>query len=54
MIVWKPGFPKRRYYQEALFNQYYCYIHLDDSLNAARILALMKEKFPSGRYMTPD
>jgi hypothetical protein len=45
-------FPETRFYQEALYNQYYCYIHLDDSLNAARMLALMKQKFPSGRYIT--
>ena len=45
-------FPDTRFYQEALYNQYFCYIHLDDSLNAARILALMKQKFPSGRYIT--
>ncbi len=45
-------FPDTRYYQEALYNQYFCYIHLDDSLNAARILLLMKQKFPSGRYIT--
>jgi len=45
-------FPDTRYYQEALFNQYYCYIHLNDSLNAARILALMKQKFPTGRYIS--
>jgi len=45
-------FPDTRFYQEALYNQYYCYIHLDDSLNAARILALMKQKFPTGRYIT--
>jgi hypothetical protein len=45
-------FPDTRYFQEALYNQYFCYIHLDDSLNAARILALMKQKFPSGRYIT--
>ena len=44
-------FPETRYFQEALFNQYYCYIHLDDSLNAARILALLKQKFPTGRYI---
>jgi hypothetical protein len=43
-------FPDSRFYQEALFNQYYCYIHLNDSLNAARILARLKEKFPTGRY----
>ncbi len=45
-------FPETRYYQEALYNQYYCYIHLNDSLNAARILALMKQKYPSGRYVS--
>jgi hypothetical protein len=45
-------FPNTKYYQEALFNQYYCYIHLNDSLNAARILALMKQKYPSGRYLS--
>ncbi len=45
-------FPESRFYQEALFNQYYCYIHLDDSLNAARILARLKEKFPTGRYLS--
>ncbi len=45
-------FPETRFYQEALYNQYYCYIHLNDSLNAARILALMKQKFPSGRYIS--
>jgi hypothetical protein len=45
-------FPDSRFYQEALYNQYFCYIHLDDSLNAARILALMKQKFPTGRYIT--
>ncbi|MDP9041544.1 MAG: hypothetical protein M3N30_06145, partial [Bacteroidota bacterium] len=40
-----------RFFQESLYNQYYCYIHLNDSLNAARILALMKQKFPGGRYL---
>jgi len=44
-------FPDTRYFQEALFDQYYCYIHLDDSVNAARILAMMKQKFPTGRYI---
>ena len=45
-------FPETKYYQEALYNQYFCYIHLNDSLNAARILALMKQKYPSGRYLS--
>jgi len=38
--------------QEALFNTYYCYQKLNDTANAARILALMKQKFPSGRYVS--
>ncbi|HEY2648129.1 MAG TPA: hypothetical protein VGI38_03015 [Puia sp.] len=45
-------FPDTKYYQESLYNQYFCYIHLEDSVNAARILALMKQKFPAGRYIT--
>jgi hypothetical protein len=44
-------FPDTRFYQEALSDQYYCYIHLNDSANAARILALLKQKFPTGRYL---
>ncbi len=44
-------FPDTRFFQESFYNQYYCYIHLNDSLNAARILALMKQKFPGGRYI---
>jgi hypothetical protein len=45
------GFPETRYFQEALFNEYYCYLKLQDSANASRILALMKQKFPTGRYL---
>jgi hypothetical protein len=45
-------FPDTRFYQEALYNQYFCYIHLNDSLSAAGVLALMKQKFPSGRYIS--
>ena len=44
-------FPDTRYYQEALFNEYYCYLKLPDSANAMRVLALMKQKFPTGRYL---
>ena len=44
-------FPETRFYQEALYNQYFCYIHLNDSVNANRILALLKQKFPTGRYL---
>jgi hypothetical protein len=45
-------FPDTRYFQEALYNQYFCYIHLYDSLNAARILALLKQKYSSSRYIS--
>jgi hypothetical protein len=45
------GFPETRFFQEALFNQYFCYLHLNDSLNAARMLAILKQKFPTGRYL---
>ena len=45
-------FPTTRFYQEALFNTYYCYKKLNDTENAVRILALMKQKFPSGRYLS--
>jgi outer membrane protein assembly factor BamD (BamD/ComL family) len=45
-------FPTTRFFQEALFNTYYCYQKLNDTANAARILALMKQKFPSGRYVS--
>ena len=44
-------FPDTRFYQEAMYNQYYCYIHLNDSLNAARVIAAMKQKFPTSRYI---
>ncbi|MDP4212203.1 MAG: hypothetical protein Q8926_06215 [Bacteroidota bacterium] len=45
-------FPATRFYQEAMFNTYYCYLKLNDSANAATILALMKQRFPSGRYLS--
>src|SRR6185437_7893283 len=45
-------FPATRFYQEAMFNTYYCYLKLNDSANAARILTLMKQRFPSGRYLS--
>jgi tetratricopeptide (TPR) repeat protein len=44
-------FPDTRFFQEALFDQYYCYLHLNDSANAARILAMMKQRFPSSRWL---
>jgi hypothetical protein len=44
-------FPETRFYQEVLFNEYYCYIHLNDSANAALILARLKQQFPASRYI---
>jgi hypothetical protein len=44
-------FPETRFYQEVLFNEYYCYIHLNDSANAALILARLKRQFPASRYI---
>ena len=44
-------YPDTRFYQESLYNQYFCYIHLNDSANAARILALLKTKFSASRYI---
>jgi hypothetical protein len=45
-------FPDTRFFQEALFNQYYCYIHLNDSADAERILAMMKQRYPSSRWLS--
>jgi hypothetical protein len=45
-------FPDSRYYQESMYNKYFCYIHLNDSANAALVLAAMKQKFPTGRYIS--
>ncbi len=44
-------FPVSRFYQESLFNKYYCYRKLGDSANAGIALALLKKKFPAGRYL---
>ncbi|HVU85354.1 MAG TPA: tetratricopeptide repeat protein, partial [Puia sp.] len=45
-------FPSTRFYQEALFNTYYCYLKLNEQDSAARTLALLKQKFPSGKYLS--
>jgi tetratricopeptide (TPR) repeat protein len=43
-------FPETSRREEALLNLYYCYKKLGDEANAARILALLKQKFPNGRF----
>jgi hypothetical protein len=45
-------FPETRFYQESMYNKYFCYIHLNDSANAALVLSQMKQKFPTGRYIS--
>jgi hypothetical protein len=44
-------FPNTRFYQESLFNLFYCYTKLNDEANASRIFDLMKQKFPDGKYL---
>ncbi len=44
-------FPASRFYQESLFNKYYCYRKLGDSVNANLARAKLKDKFPAGRYL---
>ena len=51
-------FPETKRREEALFNMYYCYKKLGDDANAARILQLLKQKYPGGsltaRAANPD
>lgn len=51
-------FPETHYREESLLNLYYCYTKLGDTANAARILDLMKQKFPrspfTARAVNPD
>ena len=43
-------FPATPQKEEALLNMYYCYKKLGDEANAARILDLLKQKFPKGAF----
>ena len=43
-------FPATSQKEEALLNEYYCYKKLGDEANAARILDLLKQKFPKGAF----
>ncbi len=45
-------FPSTRFYQEALFNTYYCYLKLNEQDSASLTLALLKQKFPAGKYLS--
>jgi outer membrane protein assembly factor BamD (BamD/ComL family) len=43
-------FPATQQKEETLLNMYYCYKKLGDEANAARILDLLKQKFPKGAF----
>ena len=43
-------FPATPQKEETLLNMYYCYTKLGDAANAARILDLLKQKFPKGAF----
>ncbi len=43
-------FPATTRREESLFNEYYCYLKLGDQANADRILQLLKQKYPNGRF----
>jgi outer membrane protein assembly factor BamD (BamD/ComL family) len=51
-------FPETRLKEQILLNLYYCYTKLGDQANAARMLELLKQKFPGGaftaRAVNPD
>jgi len=44
-------FPSTSSFEATLFNLYYCYKKLGDEANAARMLQLMKQKYPDGQYL---
>jgi outer membrane protein assembly factor BamD (BamD/ComL family) len=43
-------YPATKSGEETLFNLYYCYKKLGDEHNATRILNLLKEKYPNGKF----
>ena len=47
MLVRFPGSKSR---EETLFNLFYCYRKIGDEKNAARVLQLMKDNFPGGKF----
>ncbi|HEV3251904.1 MAG TPA: tetratricopeptide repeat protein, partial [Puia sp.] len=44
-------FPGTNYREETLFNLYYCYKKIGDEDGAARVLQLLNDKYPSGKYV---
>ena len=43
-------FPDTKKREETLFNLFYCYRKIGDEINANRILELMKQQFPKGKF----
>ncbi len=43
-------FPETRLHEQTLFNLYYCYKKIGDEENAKRIIKLMNEKYPNGKF----
>ncbi|MES1226571.1 MAG: hypothetical protein ABUT20_64445, partial [Bacteroidota bacterium] len=43
-------YPETNSCEETLMNLYYCYRKMGDDANATRILNMMKQKFPSGKF----
>jgi outer membrane protein assembly factor BamD (BamD/ComL family) len=43
-------FTNTHHREEALFNLYYCYLKIGDDANAKRIIAMMKQEYPSGKF----
>ncbi|MFI5151901.1 MAG: tetratricopeptide repeat protein [Chitinophagales bacterium] len=44
-------FTNTRYREETLFNLYYCYKKINDETNAARVLQMLKQKYPDGKFV---
>ncbi len=44
-------FPSTNFREETLFNLYYCYKKIGDEAGAARILQLLNDKYPTGKYI---
>jgi len=44
-------FPDSRHREETLFNLYFCYKKIGDETNAARVLGLLKDKYPNSKSL---
>lgn len=44
-------FPSSGLREETLFNLYFCYKKIGDEANAAKVLGLLKQQYPQGKYL---